>query len=210
MRLFPLILRKFAGAAAANAILLSFTTGISHAESVAVPDVSRTINTVDGWRMKVAFTEVSINAVPNMAAALLTREGFLSGRVTITVEGDGAIPVNSGQLVLGAQLGCQADLSEGLDLDFGVDLDTDLLFENIPDLGIGPDIGTTLHSGGITTTGLGAKSLKGRTATISVLDAHVKIDECGGAASVRLFASAQMSTDSSDDSVNIYSAVLPL
>lgn len=127
--------------------------------------------------------------------------------MTLTVDSEGTAPVTTGQLVVGAQLGCQADLSEGLDL--GMDFDTDL-FDDTPLLGVGPDIGSTLHSGGITTVGLGTKPLKGRLATISVLDAHVSVDECGGSVTVRLFASARMSTDTSDDSLNLYSAVLPL
>ncbi|MCV7286320.1 MspA family porin [Mycolicibacterium wolinskyi] len=202
-----MILKKFISASAASVGLLLFATGVSRAESIPVPDINRSIDTVDGWRMTLALTGVRVNAVPNMAAAPLTREGYLSGRVTVTVDGDGAVPVTTGQLVVGAQLGCQADLSEGLDL--GIDFDTDL-FDDAPLIGVGPDIGSTLHSGGITTVGLGAKSVKGRMATISVMDAHVAVDECGGAVTVRLFASAQMSTDTSDDSVNVYSAVLPL
>lgn len=203
----PLIFRKFLSASTAVVGLLSIGTGVSHAEQVAVPDVAHTVDTVDGWRMTLALSEVHVNAVPNMASAPLTKEGYLSGRVTLSIEGEGAAPVTAGQLVVGAQLGCQADLSEGLDL--GIDFDTDL-FDDAPALELGPDIGSTLHSGGITTVGLGAKSLKGRLATISVLDAHVSVDECGGAVTARLFASAQMSTDTSDDSVNLYSTVLPL
>ncbi|MDV3128711.1 MspA family porin [Mycobacterium sp. 21AC1] len=203
----PLILTKFLSAAATGAALLNVATGISHAELVPAPDVVRTIDTVDGWRMTLALTEVRVDAVRNMAVAPLTKEGYLSGRVTLTIEGEGAMPVTTGQLVLGAQLGCQVDVSEGLDL--GVDFDTDL-FDDVPVIGLGPDIGSTLHSGGITTVGLGTKSLKGRTATISVLAAHVSVDECGGVVTARLFTSAQIGTDTADDSINLYSAVLPL
>lgn len=179
----------------------------AHAEQVPVPDVVRTVTTIDGWQMTLAMTEARVDAVPNMAAAPLSKEGYLSARVTLTVDGSGAAPVNSGQLVIGAQLGCQTDLSEGLDL--GIDFDADL-FDDDSVLGVGPDIGSTLHSGGIETVGFGAKGLKGRLATITVLDAHVQVDECGGAVNVRLFASAQVSTDTSDDSLNVYGEVLPL
>jgi hypothetical protein len=182
-------------------------TAVAHAERIAVPDVVRTTTTVDGYRMTLAMTEARIDAVPNMAAAPLAKEGYLSARVTLAVEGEGGVPVNTGELVIGAQLGCQVDLSEGLDL--GVDFDTDL-FDDDAVVGVGPDLGTTLHSGGIDTVGFGAKELKGRLATIVIQDAHVQVDQCGGAVTVRLFASAQMSTDVSDDSLNVYGQVLPL
>lgn len=183
------------------------TAAVAHAEQVVIPDVVQSTTTVDGWQMTLSMTEARINVVPNMAAAPLSREGFLSGRVTLTIEGDGSSAVNSGQIVVGAQLGCQADLSEGLDL--GVDFDTDLFDDDFV-LGVGPDVGTTLHSGGIEAVGFGTKPLKGRLATIYIRDAHIQVDECGGAVTARLFASAQMSTDVSDDSLNVYGEVLPL
>jgi hypothetical protein len=43
-----------------------------------------------------------------------------------------------------------------------------------------------------------------------VHDAHVKVDACGGAVSVRFFASAMIDTDKSDDSVNAYGDILSL
>ncbi len=190
-----------------NLTLFGSSIGLAHAEQIPIADVMRTTTTVDGWQLTLAMTDARINAVPNMAVAPLSSEGFLSARVTLTVDGEGSRPVNSGQLVVGAQLGCQVDLSEGLDL--GVDFDTDL-FDDVPVLGVGPDFGSTLHTGGITTVGFGTKALKGRVATIFILDAHVQVDQCGGAVTARLFASAQTSTDSSDDSLNVYGEVLPL
>lgn len=203
----PNIFRYVSGLSVVNVILLGCTVGIAHAEQVRVPDVVRTATTLDGWQMTLSLTDVRVDAVPNMAAAPLSKEGYLSGRVTLTVDGAGAAPVNSGELVVGAQLGCQVDLSDGLDL--GIDFGSDL-FDDDSVVGVGSDIGSTLYSGGITTVGFGVKALKGRVATISILDAHVQVDECGGAVTVRLFASAQTSTDSSDDRLNVYGEVLPL
>lgn len=180
---------------------------VAHAEVVAVPDVVRQVTTYDGWRITLAMTGARYDAVPNMANALLSKEGYLSGRVTLTVEGTGDHPINSGQLVVGAQLGCQVDLGDGLDL--GMNLDTDV-FDDDSVVGLRPDIGTTLKSGGIKAVGFGAKSLKGSVATISILDAHVQVDQCGGAVTARLFASANVSSDVSDDALNVYGEVLPL
>ncbi len=195
------------GAAAVSVVVLGGSVAVAHAEVVTVPDVVRSATTINGWRVTLSMTEARIDAVPNMANALLSKEGYLSGRFTLTVEGVGDHPVNTGELVAGAQLGCQVDLSEGLDL--GLDFDTDL-FDDSTILGLGPDIGSTLHSGGITTVGFGVKPLKASVATISILDAHVQVDQCGGAVTARLFASATVSTDTSDDALNVYGEVLPL
>lgn len=195
------------GAAAVSVVVLGGSAAVAHAEVVAVPDVVRQITTYDGWQVTLSMTDARYDAVPNMANALLSKEGYLSGRVTLTVDGVGARPINSGQLVVGAQLGCQVDLGDGLDL--GLDFDTDL-FDDSSIVGVGPDVGTTLKSGGIKAVGFGAKAIKGRVATISLLDAHVQVDQCGGAVSVRLFASATTSSDTSDDALNVYGEVLPL
>ncbi|WNG84035.1 MspA family porin [Mycobacterium sp. ITM-2016-00316] len=199
--------RNAAVAAAVSVAMLSCPAALAQAEVVVVPDVTRTTTTVDGWQVTLTMTEARIDAVPNMAGAPYTKEGYLSARFTLSVEGAGVRPVDSGQLVVGAQLGCQIDLSDGLDL--GVGFDTDL-FDDTTVLGVGPDIGTTLRSGGIATVGLGVKSLKGSVATISVQDAHVQVDECGGLVTARLFASAQTSSEVSDDALNVYGQVLPL
>ena len=54
--------------------------------------------------------------------------------------------------------------------------------------------------------GLGAKSMRSTTATIAVRDAHVQVSECAGPVTIRTFASAKISTNSSDDSLNAYGA----
>jgi hypothetical protein len=205
--LSKLIFRNLLDAAAVSVVVLGGSVPVAHAEVVAVPDVVRQVTTYDGWQVMLSMTDVRYDAVPNMANALLSKEGYLSGRATLTVGGVGAHPINSGQLVVGAQLGYQFDLSDGLDL--GMNLDTDV-FDDDSVVGVRPDIGTTLKSGGITAVGFGAKSLKGSIATISILDAHVQVEQCGGAVTARLFASATISSDTSDDALNVYGEVLPL
>ncbi|MCV7254342.1 MspA family porin [Mycolicibacterium fluoranthenivorans] len=207
MPLLSRVFRTAAGTSAASVVLLCATAGVAQAEQLNVPSLVRTTDTVDGWRMTLALTDAQINGVPNMASAPFAREAFLSARVSLTIDGSGTAPIRDGQVVFGAQLGCQVDLSDGLDL--GVGLDTDL-FDDDSVVGIGPDIGSTIYPGGISVVALGAKSLKGQSATVSVLDAHVQVDKCGGAVTLRLFASAQTKTDSSDDSVNVYSEIVPL
>lgn len=188
--------------------MLGGSVAVADAEVVAVPDVVRQVTTIDGWQMTLSMTDARYDAVPNMARAPLSKEGYLSGRVTLTVAGVGTHPINTGELVVGAQLGCQVNLDDGLDLGFS--LDTDLFDNDDNEVGVGPDIGTSLRSGGIKAVGFGAKALKGTAATVSISDAHVQVDECGGAVTVRLFASANISSDTSDDALNVYGEVLPL
>jgi hypothetical protein len=160
---------------------------------------------------------MTINSVPNMAATAFTREGFVTGKAAATIDGNGAVAVNSGTLVLGLQLGCQIDLSEGGsvggDADIGINPGLgagDALSDIGPYADLGGNVSINLLPGTITNVGLGKKSLKGRTGEIVVHDAHVKVDACGGAVSVRFFATAMIDTDKSDDSVNAYGDILSL
>lgn len=196
--------------------------GVAVADPVPVADVSQSAVTDDGWRLSAALTNMSINSVPNMAATAFTREGFLTGKATATIDGNGKSPVNTGSVVLGAQLGCQIDLSQGAslgaDADFGLAYGfgngasglSGILSSISPYADISPNISVTLLPGKITTLGLGKRDLKGRSGYITVHDAHVNVDGCGGPVSVRLFTYAQISTDDGDDSVNTYGDILNL
>jgi hypothetical protein len=205
-------------AVAVAVALLCLGNGVAAADPLPVADVTQSADTDDGWHLSAALTRMTINSVPNMAATAFTREGFVTGKAAATIDGNGGVAVNSGTLVMGLQLGCQVDLSEGGSL--GVDADAGISpgFNNGGNLlnVIGPyaDIGgnasINLLPGNITNLGLGKKELKGRTGEIVVHDAHVKVDGCGGQVSVRYFATAMIDTDKSDDSVNAYGDILTL
>jgi MspA len=130
----------------------------------------------------------------------------------------GAAAVNSGTLVMGLQLGCQVDLSEGGSLGVDADAGSSPGFSNGSNLlnivgpyaDIGGNASINLLPGNITNLGLGKKELKGRTGEIVVHDAHVKVDGCGGQVAVRFFATAMIDSDKSDDSVNAYGDILTL
>ena len=197
--------------------LLCLGHGPAAADPLPVADVTQSADTDDGWHLSAALTRMAINSVPNMAATAFTREGFVTGKAAATIEGNGAIPVNSGNLVLGLQLGCQVDLSEGGSLNVGGDVGINPSFNGGNPLSvIGPfaqvngDASINLLPGTITNLGLGKKELKGRTGEIVIHDAHVKVDACGGQVSVRFFASVMIDTDKSDDSVNAYGDILTL
>jgi hypothetical protein len=198
--------------------LLAVSCGLAAAEPVPIQDVSRTESTDAGWRLDAALTNMTVNSVPNMAGTAFTREGFVSGKATAVIDGDGNLPVMSGNLVLAAQVGCQIDVSGGA--SFGVSDNVGngngILGSNlanligVPNLSVSPNISLNANPGKISTVGLGSKELKGRLGTIYVHDAHIKIDGCTGPVVVRLVAYMQISTDNGDDSVNVYGDLVSL
>lgn len=202
--------------------LLPVGGGVAAADPVPIADVTQSADTDDGWHLSASLTKMTLNSVPNMAATAFTREGFISGEATANIDGNGKAAVNTGSLIMGAQLGCQIDLSQGmnlgLDADFGAGFFgpgtgtgiASILSSIAPYADINPNISVNLLPGKIDTLALGKKDLKGRTGSITVHDAHVKVDGCGGPVSVRLFTYAQISTDNHDDSVNTYGDILNL
>jgi hypothetical protein len=192
--------------------------GVAGADPVPVADVTQGADTDDGWHLTATLSRMAMNSVPNMAATAFTREAFVTGKVEATITGNGSVPVNSGTLVFGLQLGCQVDLSEGGSIGGDADLGISPGFNGggniLSDVGPYADIGINgsinLLPGNITNLGLGKKSLKGRTGEIVVHDAHVKVDGCGGQVSARFFASVMIDTDKSDDSVNAYGDILSI
>lgn len=191
--------------------------GLARADPLPIEDVTQSADTDDGWHLSASLTRMTVNSVPNMAATAFTREGFVTGKAAASIDGSGASAVNSGTLVLGLQLGCQIDLSEGGsvggDADIGISpgFNGSNLFNDVgPYADLDGNVSINLLPGTITNVGLGKKALKGRTGEIVVHDAHVKVDACGGAVSIRFFTSVMIDTDKSDDSVNAYGDILSL
>ncbi|VEG14756.1 membrane protein [Mycolicibacterium phlei] len=211
-------MRKLTSVATLVISLLCSSTGVAAADPLPVADVSQSADTDDGWHLSAALSRMTINSVPNMAATAFTREGFVTGKALASIDGNGAVPVNSGTLVMGLQLGCQIDLSEGGSVDVGADAGVSPGFSGGSNLlaMVGPyaevngSISVNLLPGTIKNIVLGKKALKGRTGEIVVHDAHVKVDACGGPVSIRFFTTALIDTDKSDDSVNVYGDILSL
>jgi hypothetical protein len=205
-----------AGAIAVATLCTSQATAA--ADPVPVPDATQSIVTDAGWHLSATLSQMSINAVPNMAATAFTREGFVTGKAAASITGNGGGAVNSGSVVVGLQLGCQVDLSEGGSLSGDLDLGSSPSYSRgeslLNDLGpygdVDGDASINILPGNIKNYGLGRKALKGRTGQVVVHDAHVKVDGCGGQVSVRFFATVMIDTDQSDDSVNVYGNILTL
>jgi hypothetical protein len=192
--------------------------GVAAADPVPVADVTRSADTDDGWHLSDTLTNMTIDSVPNMAATLLTKEAFVSGKALAKIDGDGNIPVNSGTLLLGVQLGCQLDLSQGGNIGLsgneglspGFGSGSNLLNAIGPNVGISPNGSINLLPGNINTLGLGRMELKGRTGEVTVHDAHLKVDGCAGTVVARFFTYAQISTDNGNDSVNTFGDIITL
>jgi len=197
--------------------LVVVSAGVAHADPVPIADVSQSADTDDGWHVTASLSKITVNSVPNMAATALTREAFVTGEASAKIDGSGKSAVNSGELILGVQLGCQVDLSQGGNFSLGGDIGAGVNIGNGIGLGglgpsayadIDPSISVNILPGNITTMGLGKKALKGRSGEITVHDAHVKVDGCGGPVVMRFFSYAGISTDNGDDSVNTYGDIL--
>jgi hypothetical protein len=67
----------------------------------------------DGWHLSIQLTGETVNSVPNLAAAVNSREAFVTVKGIATATG-GSTPITDSLFILGYQLGCQSDVSSGL------------------------------------------------------------------------------------------------
>ncbi|MEV6258884.1 MspA family porin [Nocardia sp. NPDC051929] len=175
-------------------------------------DKSRVVTTEDGWELRISKTAEDLQRVPNLAATPFTREGFATLSVAADVSGEGREAVNSGALQLGYQIGCQADVSNGLTLGMSAAIGPSVAVTVAPSPGLAvggsalalPNISTTIKPGTISDIVFETKSLAGPHGSISVDQVQIKIDACAGAVSLRSFAIVSISTATADNSVAVY------
>jgi len=224
-------------------VLLGADVGVAAADPVPVEDVTRFIDTVACrsntspakycLHMSSGLAEMTINSVPNMAATAFTREGFVTGTATETVTGDDTSSVKNVELILGLQVGCQIDLSQGAQLDMSSTLNLGSTLDNIqtgipvidipPADNVNPSIFVFVRPGSLLDVKLvdkkisdgndlnGIKDGDGKISFhASVYDYHVKADSCGGPVSVRLIATANVSTLDSDENVTAYGDIIQI
>ncbi|BCK54073.1 MspA family porin [Nocardia wallacei] len=190
--------------------VLGTTAGPAAADPVA--DKSRAVGTEDGWELTISKTAEDVQRVPNLAATPFTREGFVTLSATAEIGGEGRAAVNSGTMQLGYQIGCQADVSNGLTAGLSAAIGPNATVTVVPSPGLAvgasalalPNISATIKPGTVSTITLGTKALAGSHASISVDQAQIKIDACAGAVSLRSFAMVSISTDTADNSVAAY------
>jgi hypothetical protein len=99
--------------AAAAVIFFGSPPALADPVDVAPQHYSKVIR--DGWNLDILIQGERINSVPNLAAAVNSREAFVTVSATATATG-GLVPITDSVFVVGYQLGCQTDVSSGLQI----------------------------------------------------------------------------------------------
>ncbi|NUS42393.1 MAG: MspA family porin [Mycobacteriaceae bacterium] len=192
---------------AAAALFGIVTAPAASAEATA--DKSRVITTEDGWRVRITKTAESIDRHPNLNGSPLSHEGFVSLKAVADITGKGKVPVNSGAIAMGYQIGCAVDVSSGVNAGMSAAVGPNV---GVSAAGVSagasalllPNLSTTLKPGQITTVAFGVKNLAGAHGSIKADQVQVKIDSCLGRVSLRSYAVVSVSTATADNSVAVY------
>ncbi|WP_233429810.1 MULTISPECIES: MspA family porin [Nocardia] len=189
------------------ATLVAGTFGTASADPVA--DTSREVVTDDGWQVRVSKVAENLDRVPNLAESPFTREGFVGLKAIADITGHGRVPVDSGSVTVGYQIGCQVDVSNGMTVGLSAAIG--------PNVGISvggvnaggsalaiPSVSFSPKPGTITTVPLGTKQLTGAHASITVDQVQIKVDACMGPVSLRSYAAVSTSTADADTYVAVY------
>jgi hypothetical protein len=178
----------------------------AHAEPIAMaPQVYDKV-TRDGVHLSIRLEHEAVNPVPNLAAATNSREGFVTVSATATAIGGPAI--TDSLFILGYQLGCQSDVSTGLQLGgtAGIAPSASLMPPAVGITGgVAGFVQTVVQPGVIVDLPLANMSLNdSRQAMLDIDNIHIKADACGGDVTVRSYAYLRISTASEHTSFAIY------
>lgn len=144
--------------------------------------------TRDGWRLEIRLDNERVNSVPNLAVATNSREAFVTLSGTATATG-GTNPITDSLFLIGYQLGCQSDVSSGLQIggSAGVAPSVNVGVLPLQTVGVGGSAGvsgfvqTVLQPGVIVNLPLGNMVLsRGNTGALDLDNVHLKADACGG------------------------------
>ncbi len=190
--------------------LLAVVPATAEPREMAPQSYSRT--TRDGWQLQIRLENERVNAVPNLASATNSREAFITLSGTATATG-GTNPITDSLFVIGYQLGCQSDVSSGLQLggSAGIAPSVNLGVAPTPSIGIGGSAGvsgfvqTVVQPGVIVNLPMANMVLShGGTGALDLDNVHVKADACGGDVTIRSFASLRASTETGHTEFAIY------
>lgn len=204
------LLRTITGLAplAMTACMLGAAT--AHAEPIDMAPKSFSKNTRDGWQLNIRIDREKVNSVPNLAAAANSREAFVTFDATATATGSGSI--TDSLFIAGYQLGCQTDVSTGLQMGatagiaptVGVGLPDPSVSAGVSS-GVAGFVQTVLQPGVIVDLPLANMALSdGGTGMLDVDNLHIKADACGGDVTVRSYAYLRISTDAAHSNFAIY------
>ncbi len=198
-----------ARAATVVAVLLGAVSGLpaAAAEPISMPPKSYDKTSRDGWQLNILLDQESVNSVPNLANAKESREGFVTLSATATATG-GDSQITDSLFIVGYQLGCQTDVSTGV--QYGGSGGASPLLD-LGDFGLGVAGGlsgfvqTVLQPGVIVDPPLPNMALnKGGQAMIDIDNIHVKADACGGDVTLRSYGYLRISTDAAHTQFAIY------
>jgi hypothetical protein len=188
----------------------------AHAELVAIPMPPKAINKVsrEGYAVEMRLERESVTRTPNLAAAPNSHEAFITISGVASATG-GSSPITDSVLIIGYQLGCQNDVSAGL--QFGgtggsVPNGTVAITPGSPtstDLGNaggGAGFGqTVVQPGVIVDLPLSNMTLNDKgQAALDMDDLHIKADACGGDVTIRSYLYLRFSSQTAHTQYAIF------
>lgn len=193
---------------------LSTMIAPAHAEPLPMPAQHYEKVSRDGWQLSIDVSNETINSVPNLAAAANSREGFVTASATATAVG-GAAPITDSVFILGYQLGCQTDVSSGLNVGGTAGIAPQAALGVGPDLLPGANVGasggaagfvqTILQPGVIVDLPMTNMALnESNRAMLDIDNLHIKADACGGDVTIRSYAYLRISTSEAHTQFAVY------
>jgi MspA len=210
-------LARVLGACIAGVVMVSVAAGVAAADPQAMPARNESKSTRGGWSLNLTLANETVNSVPNLAAAANSREAFVNFEATAVASG-GSVPITDSTFVAGYQLGCQMDVSSGLQLGgAGAIAPAGSVGANLGPAGLEPGanlglgggltgyVQTNLQPGVITDLPMASMPLGSQgLAMLDVTNLHIKADACGGPVSIRSFAYLRIATDIERSEFAIY------
>lgn len=186
----------------------------AYGEPTPMAPQSHTKDTRDGWHLEIRIDNEAVNSVPNLAAAANSREGFVTASGTATATG-GSAPITDSIFILGYQLGCQSDVSTGLQVggtagvaplgSVGIGGGSAVSASIGGAAGAAGFVQTVVQPGVIVDLPLANMTLSdGGTAMLDVDNIHIKADACGGDVNIRSYAYLRISTAQAHTEFAVY------
>ncbi|MCZ0729420.1 MspA family porin [Mycolicibacterium iranicum] len=201
---------------AAAMSMATAVTGVGFAPASAEPVPMRPLSydkvSRDGWKLNIRVENEVVNSIPNLANAQNSREGFVTATATAV---GGANPITDSIFILGYQLGCQSDVSAGLQYGVtggggpsgavGIGGGSPVSASLGLDGGAAGFVQTVLQPGVIVDLPLSNMTLSPNgQAMIDIDNIHIKADACGGDVTIRSYAYLRISTDAAHTQFAIY------
>ena len=186
-------------------LLAALASAPAEAAPVEMTNQQYSKTTRDGWHLTLSIENERVNSVPNLAAALNSREGFVTLSATATATG-GSAPITDSLFIAGYQLGCQSDVSSGLGIGGIASANASAGVPSGVNVGGGVTgfVQTVIQPGVITELPMANMALSDGHAMLDIDNIHIKADACGGDVTLRSYAYLRVSTAAAHSSFAIY------